>query len=194
MTNKNLIIGICLVIAVVLVGYFFSPVSSVPTLNSNDNLDPNPRNVTLSGRYVCLPHLDTTSPQTKECAFGLLTDDGVYYAVNFGQFGNSMEQFQSGEHITAEGFVVIKEALSTDQWAKYNMKGIFTITKMIDPAPVQGQGKLNINVICDEAIIYMTFTDGESAERFVAECKQGKHPQVIEDYKIRMGLGSEVAI
>jgi hypothetical protein len=53
--------------------------------------------------------------------------------VNFGQSANAMELFQSGAHITAEGFTVIKEALNTDQWAKYNMKGIFTITKMIEP-------------------------------------------------------------
>lgn len=34
--------------------------------------------------------------------------------------------------ITAEGFVIIKEALSADQWVPYNMKGIFTITKMVE--------------------------------------------------------------
>lgn len=93
-------------------------------------LDPTPRSVTLSGTYVCLPHIDASGPQTEECAFGLKTDTGDYYAVNFGQSADAMQQFQHGAHITADGFVVIKEALSTDQWAKYEMKGIFTITAL----------------------------------------------------------------
>jgi hypothetical protein len=91
-------------------------------------LDPTPQSITLSGTYVCLPHIDANGPQTEECAFGLKTDTGDYYAVNFGQSADAMRQFQHGAHITADGFVVIKEALNTDQWAKYNMKGIFTIT------------------------------------------------------------------
>lgn len=94
----------------------------------NASLDSTPQSVTLSGTYVCLPHIDTSGPQTEECAFGLKTDTGDYYAVNFGQSADAMRQFQHGAHITAEGFVVIKEALNTDQWAKYEMKGIFTIT------------------------------------------------------------------
>lgn len=90
-----------------------------------------PTNVTLSGTYACLPFIDTAKPTTEECVFGLKADDGQYYMVNFGQSAIGMEQFKKREHITAEGFVVIKEALSTDQWMKYNMKGIFTITKLI---------------------------------------------------------------
>jgi hypothetical protein len=101
------------------------PVSQVP-------LDAMPRTVTLAGQYVCLPHTDTTGPQTEECAFGLQTDAGDYYAVNFGQSADAMQQFQSRVRIRAEGFIVIREALSSDQWQKYNMKGVFTITRMLD--------------------------------------------------------------
>lgn len=162
-------------------------------------LDPTPQNVMLSGNYECLPHADTSGPQTMECAFGFKTDDGVYYALNFGASENAMEQFQSGQHITAEGFVVIKEALSSDYWAKYNMKGIFTITKIIEsattePPPTTGTGKLNISVVCESALSYMSFPDGGSAEAFVQECKEGKHPEVIERYKQQMGYGDGVAI
>ncbi len=130
-TKKLYIILGLAVITVCVVGYFniFSKEELVTPL------DPTPYNVTLSGTYTCLPHADTSGPQTMECAFGLKTDDGVYYAVNFGASGDSMQQFQSQKHITAEGFVVIKEALSTDQWVKYNIKGIFTVTKIIEPAP-----------------------------------------------------------
>jgi hypothetical protein len=129
MTIKNIaLIGVLL--CVVAAALFFLCPRGIHT----GDLDPTPRNVTLSGTYVCLPHLDTSGPQTEECAFGLKTDDGVYYAVNFGASAGAMKRFQSGAHITAEGFVVITEALSTDHWQHYNMKGIFTVLKMVDPA------------------------------------------------------------
>lgn len=94
------------------------------------------QNVTLSGTYECLPHRVTSGPQTDECAFGLKTDEGEHYAVNFGASASAMERFQAGEHITAEGFVVPRMALSDSQWAKYDMEGMFTITRLIEPAPV----------------------------------------------------------
>ncbi len=51
--------------------------------------------------------------------------------------------------------------------------------------PMQGAtaGKLSINEICQGALAYMTFPDGVAAEKFVAECKEGKHPDVIERYR-----------
>lgn len=56
------------------------------------------------------------------------------------------------------------------------------------------QGKLNIYEVCQGALAYMTFPDGASADLFVEECKDGKHPQVIEQYKLQMGLGDGAAI
>ncbi len=104
--------------------------------DTDDGMSSVPYEATISGQYVCLPHVDTTGPQTEECAFGLKTDAGEYYAVNFGQSADAMQQFQSGAHIRAEGFIVIKEALSTDHWQKYDMEGIFTITRMLETAGV----------------------------------------------------------
>jgi len=188
MPYRKLFLGGCAVLVLVGIGcYLFNN-----TQPHSDPLDPTPHNITLTGTYLCLPHLDTSGPQTEECAFGLKTDEGVYYAVNFGQSENAMELFRSGARITAEGSVVIKEALSTDQWAKYNMKGIFTITKMIHSAPAEG--KLDINAICEGALAYMTFPDGKSAATFVRECKKGMHPEVIEHYKEQMNLGAGAAI
>jgi hypothetical protein len=197
MNQKNIII--CVVfLAIITVGYFLMPSFFI---NKEQNLgavvDPTPKNATITGIYGCLPHLDTSGPQTMECAFGIKTDQGEYYAVNFGQSGEAMEQFKSGAHVTLEGFVVVKEALNTNQWQKYNMKGIFTVTKVLDS---NGTGstnqnlKININVVCENALAYMSFSNGADAEKFVNDCKAGKHPEVIEDYKARMGLGSGVAI
>ncbi len=56
------------------------------------------------------------------------------------------------------------------------------------------QGKLDINVVCEGALAYMSFPDGESADNFVSECKAGEHPEVIERYKADMNLGDGATI
>ena len=40
----------------------------------------------------------------------------------------------------------------------------------------------------------MTFPDSAAANTFVAECKEGKHPEVIEKYKSEMNLPSGATI
>ncbi len=61
-------------------------------------------------------------------------------------------------------------------------------------APTGAQGKININEVCEGALIRMTFPDGASAEKFVADCKEGKHPEVIEQFKAEMNLGAGAEI
>lgn len=63
-------------------------------------------------------------------------------------------------------------------------------------APTRGgsQAKINIDVVCQGALAYMTFKDGASADAFVAECKEGKHPEVIERFKADMNLGGGAQI
>jgi hypothetical protein len=190
MENKNVVLSIVAVLVLIIFGYF--NLSKNFSKNVSVDIDPTPKEITLLGVYECLPFLGGYGANTNECAFGLKTDDGVYYAVNFGQSADAMKKFQNGERIYAQGFFVPKEALSTDHWVKYNMKGIFTITKMLPP--LQSQGKLNINVVCEEALSYMTFENGKKADEFVVDCKEGKHPEVIERYKERMGLGDGKAI
>ena len=128
MSNSKWVYIVAGVVAVLLIVLLWHNDSTQDVVSVNGT----PNNVTLSGTYVCLPLIDTKTPPTQECVFGLKTDDGVYYMVNFGQSASAKEQFDRRAHITAEGFVVIKEALSTDHWAPYNMKGIFTIIKLLD--------------------------------------------------------------
>ena len=37
--------------------------------------------VTVEGTALCLPHRDTSATQTTECAIGIKTKDGQYYAL-----------------------------------------------------------------------------------------------------------------
>lgn len=78
---------------------------------------------------------------------------------------------------------------------------VFYSYATLTPAPAEtteespaSAGKLDINAVCEGALAYMTFSDGASADAFVAECKEGKHPEVIEKYKADMQLGEDAAI
>lgn len=56
------------------------------------------------------------------------------------------------------------------------------------------QAKLDIGAICDGALAYMTFPSGAEADVFVQDCKEGKHPEVIEQWKVQMGITDDRAI
>jgi hypothetical protein len=55
-------------------------------------------------------------------------------------------------------------------------------------------GKLNIDEVCQGALAYMSFPSSVEADAFVAECKEGKRPEVIEKYKADRGLNDDRAI
>jgi hypothetical protein len=40
----------------------------------------------------------------------------------------------------------------------------------------------------------MTFENGDAAAKFVEECKEGKHPEVVEQFKAEMNLGAGAEI
>ncbi len=192
MNTKTLGIAALGILLVIAIAYWFLASTPSNILAEDIPLDATPQQVTLSGTYTCLPYRDGTVPEGDDCTFGLRSDSGEYYAVNFGASAEAMRQFQEREHITAEGFVVIREALSSDHWMKFNMKGVFTVTKMLQPSAPQG--KINIQAVCEGALAYMSFPDGASADAFVQACIQGEHPEVIERFKVENGLGDGAAI
>lgn len=54
--------------------------------------------------------------------------------------------------------------------------------------------KLDMDAVCTSALAYMTFPDGTTADMFVQDCKEGKYPEVIENYKSQMNLDADVVI
>jgi len=86
---------------------------------------------TLTGEYVCLPPKDTTSPQTLECAFGLKTDVGEYYALDVNLLSQNLPDLTIGDRFTATGNITPIEMLSSDHWQKYNVSGIFSVTDSV---------------------------------------------------------------
>lgn len=155
-----------------------------------EDIDPPSQTVTMAGTYTCLPHRDASPLQAGECAFGLVTRDGVHYAVNFGASADAMQQFQQKLAVTASGFLVGSENLGSE-WGAYDMQGLFTITTVLSTTtPDMPSEKLDIGAVCAGALTYMTFPDGEAADAFIAACVAGEHPEVIERYREEAGLGA----
>jgi hypothetical protein len=58
----------------------------------------------------------------------------------------------------------------------------------VDEPVVMPQGKIDVRVACESALMYTTFTDGASADAYVTDCIDGKHPEVIERFISEMGV------
>lgn len=97
--------------------------------NSND-ASSIPKDITISGTYVCLPHINTAGPQTMECAYGLLTSEGKYYGLDLQKLIPSIPTITIGEKVSVTGLFVKLEALSTDFWQKYPIEGIISVTSV----------------------------------------------------------------
>ena len=101
-------------------GYIYNQKQSGPA--------PEPYNATLAGKYVCLPHADTSGPQTLECAFGLQTAAGEYYGLDFALLSTVIEP-TVGEEVTLSGIVAPLEHLeATDRWRIYNIEGVMMVS------------------------------------------------------------------
>ncbi len=91
-----------------------------------------PYRATLSGEYLCLPHVDTRGPQTDECALGIKTAVGEYYAIDFNLMSQTLPTITPGHRISASGVVTPIERLSTDHWKQYPIVGIFSVTDSLE--------------------------------------------------------------
>lgn len=111
------------------VGLFFTFNNYLYQKKQGDGKIIEPYQATLSGVYTCLPHKDTSGPQTLECALGMRTDAGEYYAIDFGLLSQTPPpNLVTGNRFSAHGVVTPVERLSSDQWQKYPIVAIFSIT------------------------------------------------------------------
>ena len=85
--------------------------------------------VTKEGEFLCLPHRDTSGPVTLECAFGLKTTAGIYYALDF----NEVPEYQNtamNQRIRVQGMVVPVEALSSMIGRIYPIVGVIRVSEV----------------------------------------------------------------
>jgi len=90
-----------------------------------------PERGTITGTYMCLPLRDSTQRDT-DCAAGILSDEGAYYAIDFGFYSQGLPQLVEGDTLKATGVVTPIETLSTDYWKKYPVIGIFSVTDSLE--------------------------------------------------------------
>lgn len=84
-----------------------------------------PKALEVSGEFVCLPHRDTSGPQTLECALGLKGDDGNYYGVS--------DTDPNYSNVTGQGTgarVKIRGQFTPREDSKYNSIGVLSIDNL----------------------------------------------------------------
>ncbi|MFA6105583.1 MAG: hypothetical protein WC725_03245 [Patescibacteria group bacterium] len=128
-----ILVGILIIVAMIFWVKFFSAEDSSPTAPLDQKplvLPPlnAPKQLSISGLYVCLPSKNT-SPQTMECALGLMADDNNYYALDTQKL-SSFIIYPTGTRLHISGLFTPIEMISADTWRKYNIKGIISVEKV----------------------------------------------------------------
>ena len=123
--KKALLIAVAAVVALVAGFYAFNAYIYAEKQGDPGNVDR--YRASLEGEVVCLPHVGP-GPHTMECAFGLKTDAGEHYALDFNLLSLEYEMPETGNRFSANGMVTPIEMLSSDHWRKYDVEGIFSVT------------------------------------------------------------------
>lgn len=80
----------------------------------------------ITGEFTCLPHRNTSGPQTMECAFGLKDAQGNYYALNFND-QLSVPNYQNGEKYVVKGKFVSFDKMDKRTAEIYNVMGLIQV-------------------------------------------------------------------
>lgn len=89
------------------------------------------KRITVEGVFECLPHKNTSGPQTEECAFGLAGDrSDAHYALDFQLLSQGPIDYPTGTRVRIEGLFTPLMALSSDHWQKYPIDGIISVTSV----------------------------------------------------------------
>ncbi len=140
MASNNKTLGLVLAFGLVLViGLFvaifgFGFTVHAPTVEEMPAQEPGESTSTeidLTGTSICLPHANPGEFETMECAFGIEAN-GENYAVDLANVSGT--EFQTGMLTTIKGSFVPVEALSSDHWQNYDIKGIVTVTELTQTA------------------------------------------------------------
>lgn len=91
-----------------------------------------PYKATLSGTYLCLEQKESIEGKQEKCVFGLKTEVGEYYLIDFNLMSQSISNLWTDTRIKANGVLTPIEYLSTNHWQKYNVKGVFSVTDSLE--------------------------------------------------------------
>lgn len=86
---------------------------------------------TLAGEYICLSFKDDAKEAQDVCQFGIKTEAGEYYAVDFALMSQEKTELNIGDKFSANGLITPIEMLSSDHWKQYQVTGIFSVTDSV---------------------------------------------------------------
>lgn len=91
-----------------------------------------------------------------------------------------------GQHV----YVLSVMYPGTDTAIYQDFQSLVDSFTFIKPEATTGapQGKINVQLVCEGALAYTTFPDAAAADKFVTDCIDGLHPEVIEKYIDGLGL------
>jgi len=123
-TVKTLWTLIILVIVAFLLSMVVQQPRMVPNMIPHEEQD---QSVTVVGNMTCLLHKDTTGPTTLECAYGIASVEGVYYALDLSQVSSDVSSISFDQQIAVTGHLTPLAALSNNEWQKYDIVGIIQV-------------------------------------------------------------------
>ncbi len=123
--RRNIILAI---IAVIVIGavcgaaLFLQPAADSPQTKA-----PADGAIKISGTVMCLPHKDTSGPQTLECAYGLKDDSGRYYGLK-----DSDPTYKNISGVPVNTHVTVSGTFSKKSDTKYPTVGIIEVTSIAE--------------------------------------------------------------
>jgi hypothetical protein len=133
MKNKIAILSTIIVILIIIGLVWFGMKGNYQNNESPNSIPPsNNESSEYIGKYVCLPHKDSSGPQTLECAFGLLTQEGNYYALNTSNINqDEIMQLNTDEPIQVIGtFISVNSLDPHNALTKYDIVGVINATSI----------------------------------------------------------------
>jgi hypothetical protein len=120
---------VVMVVAAILVAIVMALLFIVQTKksaqDSQQGVIPTGTSIQIQGEILCLPHKDTTGPQTMECAYGIKDDKGQYYGLRDGDPGyKNVSGHPMNTHVEVTG-IFKKDSSST-----YPTIGTIEVTKI----------------------------------------------------------------
>lgn len=86
-------------------------------------------------------------------------------------------------------YVLMGDYLDTDSIIYQDFNDLVnSFTFIQTPTQVGGSAKINPQIVCENALAYMSFPTGAEADKFVSDCIDGKHPEVMERFIRDSGL------
>ncbi len=108
--------------------------------------------ITVKGVIDCLPHRDTSGPQTEECAFGLKAESGEYYGLtNLSEERMLKGEITVGKKVTIVGTVT---ATKDTQYAAEKSIDVKTVTVEGDVSGETGSQPTTSNTTSPGAGMY----------------------------------------